>query len=218
MKLDCTQLIAGYPILSIRDLFKWRSVLCRENIEDRMKISAAKATHLIKELVKLGYLELMPSDFPEEKGRWYELLPMGRTLALARAVPPMKRAKAEQLLAQLLNRVQEVNTSPNFLYKVDKVLVFGSYLRSEVAELNDLDVAVELTAKHTNPDERQAAARALVKEAYQAGRSFSGFMDELLYPYNMTKTFLRNRSRYLSLHTTDDAVLTQTETYQVFPG
>ncbi|HET9505245.1 MAG TPA: nucleotidyltransferase domain-containing protein [Hymenobacter sp.] len=217
MKINTCQPIAGYPILQIRDLFKWRSTLCRENIEDKLKISTPRAAKLLKELVQLGYLELMPSDFPEEKGRWFELTPAGRTLALARAVPAMQRAKAEKLLAEFLDRVREVNASADFLYKVDKVVVFGSFLRPEVAELNDLDVAVELTSKFANGDQRRAASDALVAKAYAAGRSFSGFMDELMYPYNMVKTFLRNRSRYISLHTTDDEVLTLTETRQVFP-
>ena len=57
-----------------------------------------------------------------------------------------------------------------------------------------------------------------LEDAYEAGRSFSGFLDEMMYPYLMTKTFLRNRSRYLSLHTTDDGVLKTTETRQIFPA
>lgn len=217
MKLDTSQSIAGYPILRIRDLFKWRSELCRENLEDKLKISTPKAAKLLKELVRLGYLELMPSRFPEERGRWFELTPAGRTLALARAVPPMKRDKAEKLLAEFMDRVQQVNASAEFQYKVDKVLVFGSYLRPEVVELNDLDVAIELTTKFDDPAERRKASDTLVAKAYEAGRFFSGFMDEMMYPYQMTKTFLRNRSRYLSLHTMDDEVLTMTQTQQIFP-
>jgi len=220
MKLDTTQLIGGYPILRIRDMFKRQSEFSCESVEWLMKLPAAKATRLIKELVQLGYLEFMPPRTAAEhadKSKWYELTSKGRTLALARAVPPMKREKAEKLLAEFMDRIQEVNTSPNFLYKVDKVLVFGSYLRPEVAELNDLDVAVELTTKFADPNERRKASDALVATAYKAGRSFSGFMDQLLYPYSMTKSFLRSRSRYLSLHTTDDAVLPLTETRQIFP-
>jgi predicted nucleotidyltransferase len=218
MKLDTTQLIGGYPILRIRDMFKRQSEFSCESVEWLMKLSTAKATRLIKELVQLGYLEFMPPRTAAEhadKTKWYELTSEGRTSALARAVPPMKREKAEKLLAEFMDRVQEVNTSPGFLYKVDKVLVFGSYLRPEVTELND--VAVELTTKFADPDERRKASDALVATAYKAGRSFSGFMDQLLYPYSMTKTFLRNRSRYLSLHTTDDEVLHLTETRQIFP-
>ena len=219
MKLDTTQLIGGYPILRIRDMFKRQSEFSRESVEWLMKLSAAKATRLIKELVQLGYLELIPPRHPQEaKEKWYELTSSGRTLALARAVPSMKREKAEKLLAEFMGRVQEVNTSPDFLYKVDKVLVFGSYLRPEVAELNDLDVAVELTSKIADGDKRVEAERAMVAKAYEAGRSFSGFLDEMTYPYLMTKTFLRNRSRYLSLHTTDDEVLSLTEIRQIFPA
>ena len=217
MKLDTSQLIGGYPILRIRDLFKWRSELCRENLEDKLKISVPKAAKLLKELVQLGYLELQPSNFPEEQGRWYELTPAGRSLALVRAVPPMKREKAEKLLAEFLERVREVNTNPDFLHKVDKVVVFGSFLRPEAAELNDLDVAVTLTRKLENWDEYEKAREAQVTQAHKAGRHFSTFVEELYYPELKTKTFLRNRSRYLSLHTTDDEVLTQTETRQVFP-
>jgi DNA-binding IclR family transcriptional regulator len=66
MKLDTSKLIGGYPILRIRDMFKWRSTLCRENLEDKLKMSASKAASLLKELVQLGYLELKPSTFPEE--------------------------------------------------------------------------------------------------------------------------------------------------------
>jgi predicted nucleotidyltransferase len=129
----------------------------------------------------------------------------------------MKREKVEKLLAEFMDRVQQVNASTEFLYRVDKVLVFGSYLRPEIVELNDLDVAVKLTSKIEDGDERIKASETMIAKANEAGRSFSGFLDEMIYPYLMTKTFLRNRSRYLSLHTMDDEVLTMTETRQIFP-
>ena len=53
----------------------------------------------------------------------------------ARFVPRINRAKAEQLLADFLQSVEEVNAHPDLLHWVTEVRVFGSYL-------NDSEISV----------------------------------------------------------------------------
>ena len=215
MKMDTTQQVAGHPILRIRDLFKNEIALNRYHVERKMKCSAEEAVALLDKLVAGGYLVWDG----EREGYWaqYDLLPPARSLGMARAVSPIKREKADRLLAEFLARVQEVNTSADFLWRVEKVVVFGSYLRPDVAELNDLDLVVTFERKVANPTKYEKLREKQVGRAQREGRSFSTFMEMLAYPLQKTLLHLRKRSRYLSLHRDDDQVLLQTETRQVFP-
>ena len=219
MKLDTTQLVAGYPILRIRDLFKKQKAFCRESIEWRLKVSAAEADRVIAELLALGYLEPAPAQSPfyPQGEEWFELTQQGRTLSLARALPPLSREKAERLLQEFMSRVEEVNANPTFLYKVTRVVIFGSYLRPEAAELNDLDLVVETKFKLTDPETRHQAEEACRLAAQAAGRTFPNYSAYRYWPDIMVRLFLSNKSKYLSFHSPYDSVLDQVDTKQLFP-
>jgi predicted nucleotidyltransferase len=60
---------------------------------------------------------------------------------MASAAKPISRASAEKKLAEFLDRVRKVKEDDYFLYKVEKVIVFGSYLGSADL-LSDIDLAV----------------------------------------------------------------------------
>ena len=82
--------------------------------------------------------------------------------------------------------------------------------------INDIDVAVDLVLRETELSKREAALQARVEAAYQAGQQFASYMDELFWPYREVLLFLKSRSRAISLHTSDDPILQQTESRVVF--
>lgn len=219
MKIDRLQTIAGHPVLRIRYLFKAQRELCGESVGLKMGLPSGEGTALIEELEALGYLEAIPlAENPSyRKEQWWRLKAIGCSLALARAVPPMKRAKAERLLEEFVERVHEVNTNPRFLFKITQVLVFGSYLRLEVGELNDLDLAVEMRSKYDDHDAKDTAEDYCRNRAQEEGRCFSSYSAYLYWPETMVKLFLKNKSRYISWHSMYDQVLTWTETKQIYP-
>jgi hypothetical protein len=93
----------------------------------------------------------------------------------ASLVPRMNRAKAEKLLADFLQCVEEVNAHPDLLHWVTEVRVFGSYPTSS-DDLGEIDLAIK-------------------KERRPASGSPSN-----AYPDRLVARLLKGGSRYISLH------------------
>ena len=60
----------------------------------------------------------------------------------ARSVPRLNRAKADKLLTDFLQSVEEVNAHPDLLHWVTEVRVFGSYLANS-DDLGEIDLAIK---------------------------------------------------------------------------
>jgi hypothetical protein len=71
----------------------------------------------------------------------------GQRLSSAAAAKPLSRVTAERVLCEFLKRVDKVNRDAYFLGRVNRVVLFGSMLRAEVAVLSDLDLAVEIVRR-----------------------------------------------------------------------
>lgn len=116
-----------------------------------------------------------------------------------------------------MKRVKQINISEEYLYKVTKVWLFGSYLRPDVTELNDIDIGIELTSKYSDPTIRIKKDLEYSAMAMQNGQRLSSLINKLSFPQEEIKKILRNKSQYISLHTTSDQVLKHTETLQIYP-
>ena len=92
-------------------------------------------------------------------------------MALSSAAKPITRSTAERKLKEFLERVIEVKKSKYYLYKVSKVVVFGSYL-SEKEKINDIDISISLVAKEKNMDRRWALCERRISEAISHGKVF----------------------------------------------
>ena len=97
------------------------------------------------------------------------------TRRAARFVPRINRAKAEKLLADFLQCVEEVNAHPDLPHWVTEVRVFGSYLNNS-DNLGEIDLAIK-------------------KERRPASGSISD-----AYPERLVALLLKGGSRYISLH------------------
>ncbi len=175
---------------------------------DRLSISVPDACAVIGELHRLGYIDTAPG-----KTGWWETTLKGSSLALASAARPVRRAVAEQKLEEFLGRVHEVNGNPYFLYRVRRVLLFGSLLTGS-ERVNDVDLALDLVPKEEDAEKRMALEEERVAAAREAGRQFANYVAELFWPLSEVMLFLKARSRTLSLHTTGDRILESTP-YQV---
>jgi hypothetical protein len=84
----------------------------------------------------------------------------GSALAQATAAKPLTQAAAERLATEVLERVDEVNRESKYAYRVDKVLIFDSYLfgscLSQQARPNDVDVAVRLVPRDSGTRQQNA--------------------------------------------------------------
>jgi hypothetical protein len=131
----------------------------------------------------------------------------GSALANATARKPVKRAVAAQNLNALIERAAEVNANPDFLFWVDRLVVFGSFLDESKSVVGDVDVAMALTRREEDGDRFIELAQARATQAELYGRTFSSFLDRLGWAEMEVRRFLKGRSNVLSFTTIDDQVL-----------
>lgn len=215
MRLDPSDAIARIPILEVRRLFRTLNAGMRvEDVADQLDLEVRAARQLVDALQRLDLLALVSSN-PDV---WAPTV-KGNALAGATALPPMTRKTAEGLLAKFLRRVQQINASEEYLYTVSRVDVFGSYL-SNRPTLNDLDLAIELQPRESDPDKHFDACEAECRAAYAAGRRFPSYADQLGWPEEKVRRFLKARSPRLSLHGIDEPrqLGTSTKTLIEFSG
>jgi predicted nucleotidyltransferase/predicted transcriptional regulator len=207
--------IAGLPAVNVRNMLRRvYSVLDVDLVAERCKVSTRQAKEVIQELVDGGYIEFSersrvlanPYRAGREKPRYrsvdyYKLTEKGGRLAQASAMSKMSRERAEQIVAGLLKRVEEVNAIGDYVYRVPTVIVYGSYVRGE-PQLSDVDIAVDLEAKWDSANEHQCRewSKRRTDVASANGRGFANFMDLLFWPKNEVMLHLKVRTRGLSIH------------------
>ncbi len=216
MRIRSTETIAGFPILRVRDALRglrdpdsWGA----EALECHLKDSPDKVQALIGNLEGQGYIE-RTGNAPEAS--WH-VTDLGSRFANATATRPMSRPTAERLAREFLARVDEVNRNSYYLYRVQKVVVFGSFL-TESPTLGDLDLAVTLESREPDPDRRRTRENERIAHAAESGRHFSNFTDQLFWPQREILLHLKGRSGYIKIHSDKDAVLARTRTKVIFPS
>ena len=107
----------------------------------------------------------------------------------------------------LLDRARQVNADERYAFWVNEVVLFGSFLTSDAAMVGDVDVAIRLSWRTDEGSARLQLQRERVGAAMAEGRSFKTHFDELVWPELEVRHFLKNRSRVLSITSTDDKIL-----------
>jgi len=213
VRISSGQLIAGLPAITVRKLLRRVAPLAGVSapvIADWLgETDPAKVDAIIGKLVQDGYLErtngrgtgIWRGDRP-----WWRNTIRGNALSLASAARPFTRAVADRHIAALVERARAINKSQEYLFWVESVAVFGSYLDSSVERLGDLDVAVQLSPR-SGGQEFQERCR---ERSAMSGRNFSTYLDSLVWPQTEVLMRLKNRSRVISLHDAkqDDVVRT----------
>ena len=154
-------------------------------------VKAAEAKRVFAALLAEGYLE--PHE-PEHKfdDAKYQTSMQGRRLAAAKLTKRFDRAMADNEVAALIARANEINTRDELVFFVHKITAFGSYI-TDSRDLGDIDVVVELVPrrqKHTDESHYRAD---------NSGRKFD-FMTSLTYGSNEVLQLLRARKPRLSFN------------------
>jgi predicted nucleotidyltransferase/predicted transcriptional regulator len=200
MNIDAKSMICGIPALDTRKLVR---SLCKHNyasvgvIEHFSGFDSKKSLIILESLQQCGYIE--EREDKEDKNISYSITTKGVALAMASAAKPFKRKSVERVFKEFMSRVEEINANDNYLHKVSKVIVFGSYLGTK-EYLSDLDLAVTLTIKIDDPIEFRLKHNELVERAIESGINFPDFYYQANYSYHKTFKYLKNRSRIISLH------------------
>jgi predicted nucleotidyltransferase len=191
MRIDPKGTIVGYPALLVRRALRQLDLHVELDL-GRLETITGEGPAFVKALAAAGLVE------PTRKGFW-SITRGGKALSSATAAPRVKRATAERALGGFLGRVDYVNHRPFFLARVVEVVLFGSMLKSEVDRVSDVDLAVEIVPKESNPERARAINERRVLELELVGRSFRGFLDRELFWYWEAFRYLNGGSRVISL-------------------
>jgi predicted nucleotidyltransferase len=135
----------------------------------------------------------------ERDNNFYELTPKGHALRMATARKPIKRATAEQMVREFVERVEYANRDPDLLLWIDEVVVFGSFVGT-APKLSDIDWAVTYTPRIEDSDAWQEMMFARVRLAQANGRYFRSFLDKLGWPQREIELHLRKGLPAIHIH------------------
>lgn len=200
MNITSDTIIAGHSATHIRTLFrKGEKGVSLGLTASVLHITNSEAQKVIAELQSLGYIT---DGDPYKEIVFYALTDMGHSLRNASAAKPIHRKTANRLLQQFLERVREVNTNEYYLYRVQDVQVFGSYL-SDKPRISDIDLAINVQSKFEG-QQRLQVEKERSRLAEERGKHFNTYYDYRAYPRSEVYIFLRNKSRSLALHNIDE--------------
>lgn len=216
MRIVSDELIAGYPALEVRGfLRRYRLTdFYIEAAEDALVLSPRAATIFMNKLKGLGFLEELDKW---DGRRVFRLAINGQALANASAARPIHRKTAERLLEQFIERVQRVNSTQEYAYRVKHIVLFGSML-TDTERLGDIDVAIRLEPKVSEDSIHEQWCVARRKAAEAKGRNFYGVLDWAMWPKQEILLQLKARSGGLSLHDFSEVERMPNVRYRVLLG
>ena len=98
------------------------------------------------------------------------------------------------MVKDLLNRVCEINSRDELVFRVKRVRAFGSYA-SDAPEVGDIDLAVEWEERYPDKD----IIEQLLSRAEASGKRLGTYMDRLSYGEVEVERLLKGRSPYISI-------------------
>jgi len=216
MRIVSDQLIAGYPAIEVRDFVRrYRFTgFFTEAAEFDLALSPRAGAVFVNRLVNLGFVR----GTGKSNGRKaFGLTSSGQALANASAARPIHRRTAVLVLEQFLERVHLVNSTQEYTYRVEHVVLFGSML-TETERLGDVDVAIRLEPKSSDGAAHEQWCMARRRAAEAKGRNFYGVLDWAMWPTQEILLQLKARSGSLSLHDFSEVEKMPNVRYRVLLG
>jgi hypothetical protein len=198
MRIDPKARVGGYPTLLVRKLVRGlnnRLAWDWETVQRILSVGPGEARALVKALEAAG---LAKASRGKGRKTWMTTQ-LAQSFGSATAAKPISRQTADAALAQLLERVDRVNSDGHFLAQIAQVILFGSYLRPEVDRLGDVDVAVELRPKEADRGRLRELSYQRAAELERNGHRFRPTLDRESWWQMETFRYLKGRSRSISL-------------------
>jgi hypothetical protein len=207
MRIQPDTLVAGFPARQVRELLRQGgNSLSHHHVHEILGIKEKQSIRFLNRLEREGYIEKDSRAPVSEKELYYKRTLKGGTLCKALFSRPVSRKTAENRLSEFMARVRQVNADSYYLYRVSKVILFGSFL-TDAPTIGDLDLAVGLESKEPNRAEAVDMDLARGNEATRKGRRFSNFLELLYFAEREVKLFLKGRSRIIQMTDLDDGIL-----------
>ena len=183
--------IAGENPQAIRDVLRrCHGYLTETWLRKTLGFSDKKSQEVVLSLVQSGYIERAGSSEMA-----YTVTEKGRELMRASAAKRLRRSTARLALNEFMERVRRVNRNPALLYSIVKVVVFGGFLRGS-ERVGDVDVAIDMAPRVPLTGNWVERFR---QHAWNSGRRFRTFEDEIDWPRREVILALKARKRSISI-------------------
>ncbi|MGP8250489.1 MAG: hypothetical protein ACLQHF_00545 [Terracidiphilus sp.] len=192
--------IAGESAIRIRDILRRCHGAFREDwLSRKFRYSECHAHEIAKAMESAGFVRWDRER--ERRGNspfpWYSVTDAGDDITRASAARRIRRKTATAALMEFMKRVQRVNASPEYLYSVKRIAVFGSFLERR-ERIGDVDVAVDLKSR-VEFDKNHKWVEIFRQHAWSSGRNFSTFDEEIFWPRREVLLTLKSRKRSISI-------------------
>ena len=105
-----------------------------------------------------------------------------------------RRETADKAIAMLKERITLANASEDFIYWIDKAVVFGSYIDSDEEHLADVNIAIYVTERY----DMQTIRKLSVEQSYEA--NFEGsYLGRMFWAREKLFKYIRNRKVVIAL-------------------
>jgi len=216
MRIRPDDLVVGFPAKQIRKLLRQDAeFLSVEDVTKVLGLTGESALRLLKTLEQKGFIE--KNTFAPDPDRNWKHTIKGGALSKALFSAPVSRRNAEKAISEFMDRVKDVNEDGRFLFRVRKVVLFGSFLTGS-ATIGDLDVAIDLVPKEADARKHSERILARANEAALNGRTFRNFIERLDFAAQEVRSFLKSRSRIIQLTDCKDGVLKIAENRVLYEG
>ena len=172
-------------------------------LQKTLVVDAKTARGVLTALSAVGYIE----PDPDEPRKWRNT-EAGNKMAGVSKARPIKRKTAEKALTDFLARVREVNLETEYLYSVERAVVFGPYLGG-MGDVKNVDVAVEFRPKITDKSKLEERVKAGAQRVETEGKRFKSFADRRAWGVNKVKQHLKGRGRAIALYDISDTIIAQ---------
>lgn len=216
MRITKEEVVAGHSAVQVRGFLRRfdGKFFMRYAVERVMRLKSEEAEKFINEMVAL---ELIEPTTPFDNEAAFEVAERGLALANTTAAKPIYRRTAERVLREFVDRVHAVNASKEYAFRISGVVLFGSML-SCTDRLGDVDVAIDLKPRFSDPIRRKQLCNRRRHLAQEQGRVFSSATSWALWPRDEVLIQLKARSRSLSLHGFDQLTQLENLSYRVLVG
>ena len=197
MRSEKGQLIAGLAAADVRKLMRKAGQLISARTVTRvLGFSADDARQLLVELEREGFVV-------DADGYWTATA-KGYALAAATAARPLRIETAQRLITQVIDRAKSVNRDSTLAYRVQLLVLFGSFASGKVRP-NDVDIACKLVTRFDGPKQKISEGRRRRSKA-----EFANVSEWAVWPKLEILKRLKSRSRGLSIQELQDWILEST--------
>ena len=192
MRLKSTDKIAGVEAKHLRKFFRCYDTghFDGQSIKHFPELnlnSEVKVLNFFKELEQGGYIKKHDHEFR------FETTMKGMGVANAKFIKPITKSKCNEIVKELLERVEQMNKSDYYIMKVESIYAFGSYIDDTKPDCADIDLIINLKRKDGITYEQS------VEISHQRCRNASNYLQMISYAsHEEPLKFLKNRNKYLS--------------------